>query len=308
MNTGMGDEGSNPTIVIKGLFPLPQFIRFIRERCSPRSFEDPALVAEWREARAVALQVMDEEAGVADSIGVRELSEEMKPLAEEVLRQPSMQRVASLVPRRWCMVEIDRLVVFQESINLRHVEKIQTSLVSDPSAQDVIDLVSCRGTHSHPTVRCTQSDGGYMFTSASNDLRFLDVVTLEPDAIQNFSPVGAASHAIVMYVGFSDNVISATRSGSRIILTNGSHRVYALRELGFCYVPCLLMDASEADVSDFLLPAAVKQDRQFYLDSPRPPLFKDYVDDRLARVVPVIRKTSVLKAKLDLQKSSVPSL
>ncbi len=308
MNTYIDEDSSNPTIVMKGLFPLPKFIRFIKERCPPRSFDDPALVAEWREARAVALKVMDDEAGLADSIGVRELSEEMKPLAEQVLRQPSMHRMVSIVPRRWCMVEIDRLVVFQESIDLRHVEQIKASLPSDPSAQDVIDLVSCSGARSHPAVRCTQSDGGYMFTSPSTDLRFLDVVTVEPDAIQNFNPIGSASHAIVMYVGYSDNVITATRSGNRIILTNGSHRVYALRELGFRYVPCLLIDASDADVSDFLLPAAVKQDRQFYLDAPRPPLFKDYADRRLTRIVPVVRKTSVLKAKLDLQKSSVPAL
>lgn len=308
MNTTIDEDASNPTLVIKGLFPLPKFIRFIRERCPPRSFDDPALVAEWREARAVALNIMKEEAGIADSISVRELSQEMKPLAEQVLQQPSMHRMISLVPRRWCMVEIDRLVVFQESINLHHVEQIKASLASTPSAQDIIDLVSCSGAHAHPPVRCTQSDGGYIFTSASNDLRFLDVVTVEPDAIQNFNPVGSASHAIVMYVGFSDNVISATRSGNRIILINGSHRVYALRELGFRYVPCLLIDASEADVSDFLLPAAVKQDRAFYLDAPRPPLFKDYADPRLTRIVPVIRKTSVLKAKLDLQKSSVPTL
>ena len=308
MDTNIDEDGSNPTAVLKGLFPLPKFIRFIKERCPPRSFDDPSLVAEWKEARAVALNVIKEEAGDVDSIGVRELSEEMKPLAEQVLQQPSMHRMISLVPRRWCMVEIDRLVVFQESVNLRHVEQIKASLSPDPSAQEIIDLVACSGVHSHPAVRCTQADGGYMFTSASNDLRFLDVVTVEPDAIQNFTPIGSASHAIVMYVGFSDNVISATRSGNRIILTNGSHRVYALRELGFRYVPCLLTDVSDGDVSEFLLPAAVKQDRQFYLDAPRPPLFKDYLDARLTRVVPVIRKISVLKAKLDLQKSSVPAL
>lgn len=302
------DDGTNPTRLIKGLFPLPKFIRYIKERCPSRRFDDPALVAEWREARAIALKVIKDEAGVADSIGVRELSEEMKPLAERILQQPSMHRLVSLVSRRWCLVEIDRLVVFQEAIDLHHVDQIKASLSPSPGAQELIDLVSCSGVHAHPPVRCTPSDGGYMFSSASNDLRFLDVVTVEPDAIQDFTPVGAARHAIVMYVGFSDNVISATRSGDRILLTNGSHRVYALRELGFQYVPCLLTDASDGDVSEFLLPAAVKQDRQFYLAAPRPPLFKDYFDLRLTRTVPVIRKTSVLKAKLDLQKSSVPTV
>jgi hypothetical protein len=157
-------------------------------------------------------------------------------------------------------------------------------------------------------VRSSQSDSGYVFSSQSNDLRFLDVVTVEPAAIQNYDPFGAASHAIVIYVGFSDNVISATRTGKRIVLTNGSHRVYALRELAFSHVPCLLTDASDGDASDFLLPVDVKQDRHFYLHAPRPPLFKDYFDSRLTRAVPVVRKNFILQAKLDLQRTTVPAL
>lgn len=302
-----GDDGTNSTLLIKGFFPLQQFIRYIKERCPPRCFDDPELVAEWQAAREMTLTLINDETGLADNIDVRKLPEEMKPLAEKVLQQPSMHRVVSLVPRQWCLVEIDRLVVFQEAIDLHHVNQIKASLPPVPGARELIELVSCSGAGAPPQVRCTPSDGGYMFSSASNDLRFLDVVTVEPEAIQDFTPVGAASHAIVVYVGFSDNVVSATRSGDRIILTNGSHRVYALRELGFRYVPCLLTDASDGNLSEFLLPAAVKQERQFYLAAPRPPLFKDYFDARLTRQVPVIRKTSVLKAKLDLQKSSVPT-
>ncbi len=306
MSTQMDHDGLDPTLVLRGLFPLPKFIRFVRERCRPRSFDEAALMDEWREAKAVALRLTDDEAGSADDIDVCPLSDEMKPLAEQTLRRPSMQRLTSLVPRSWCMVEIDRLIIFQESLNLRHVDQLRASLAPVPSTQDVIDLVACIGSRSHPAVRFSQSDSGYTFLSESNDLRFLDVVTVEPSAIQNYDPFGSALHAIVIYLGFSDNAISATRVGNRIILTNGSHRVYLLRELGFRYVPCLLTDATDGDASDFLLPADVKQDRQFYLHAPRPPLFKDYLNPRLTRVVPVVRKNYVLQAKLDLQRTTVP--
>ncbi len=301
-------NGFDPILVTRGLFSLPKFIRFVRERCPPRSFDEAALMSEWQEARAAALRIIDDEAGIAESIDVRPLSEEMKPLAEQVLCQPSMRRLGSLVPRSWCMVEIDRLIVFQDSINLRHVEQLKASMASVPSAQDVIDLASRSGGRSHPAVRFSQSDSGYTFSSESSDLRFLDVATVEPADIQNYDPFGSASHAVVIYLGFSDNVISATRSGKRIILTNGSHRVYVLRELGFRYVPCLLTDASDEDASDLLLPAEIKEDRHFYLQAPRPPLFKDYVDPRLTQVVPVARKNYVLKVKLELQKTTVPAL
>lgn len=308
MSTEINNDGFDPTLLLKGIFPLPRLIRFVRERCVPRSLDEAALVEEWREARAVALRLTADEAGSADDIGVQPLPEDMKPLAEQVLRQPSTHRFTSLLPRSWCMVEIDRMVVFQESLNLRHIDQLKASLPPTPSAQDVMDLASCTGARTHPLVRFSQSDGDYTFASESNDLRFLDVTTVEPAAIANYEPFGSASHALVIYLGFSDNVISGTRLGKRIILTNGSHRAYLLRELGFRYVPCLLTDASDGDMSDVLLPAAVKQDRPRYLQAPRPPLFKDYADSRLTRIVPVVRKNYVLRAKLDLQRTTVPAM
>ena len=308
MSADSSSDGIDPTVILRGLLPLPRLIRFVRERCPPGSLDEAVLMDEWRQARAVALRLIDEEAGHAEDVGVQALPEEMKPLAEQVLRQPSMHRLATLVPRSWCMVEIDRLVVFQDSINLRHADQLKASMGATPDAQQLMDLASCNGTHAHPTVRFTRSDGEYTFAAESNDLRFLDVTTVDPVAIADYEPFGAASHAIVIYLGFSDNVISATRFGKRIILTNGSHRAYALRALGFRYVPCLLTDASDEATSDLLLPAAIKQDRQLYLHAPRPPLFKDYIDPRLTRIVPVVRKHYALRAKLDLQRITVPAL
>ncbi len=308
MSTEIDNEATDPTRVLRGLFPLPRLIRFARERCAPRSFDEAALAQEWRESRRAALGLGDEEAGLADAVGVRPLPDDMQPLAGQALRQPSMHRLTSLVPRSWCMVEIDRLVVFQESLNLRHLDRLRACLAPAPSPGEVMDFVSSKGASAHPAVRQCQSETGYTFASESNDLRFLDVATIDPAHIGHYDPFGSASHAIVIYLGFSDNVVSATRIGKRIVLTNGSHRAYVLRERGFRYVPCLLTDASDPDLSEILLPADVKQDRSFYLHAPRPPLFKDYADPRLTLTLPVVRKHYVLSAKLDLQRTTVPAL
>lgn len=308
MPTEIKDDGLDPTLLLKGLFPLPKFIRFVRERCPPGSFDEAVLVEEWRNARDVVRGLHRDEADEADAITVRPLPEDMLPLAEQALRQPSMHRMTSVVPRNWQMVEIDRLAVFQECINLRHIDQLAAATADSPDAEEIMELVARSGRHAHPDVRFTQSDGSYTFASASNDLRFLDVATIDPGTIAGYEPFGAASHAIVIYLGFSDNLISATRIGNRMILTNGSHRLYLLRRLGFRHAPCLVTDASDSDLSDVLLPAAIKQDRQFYLGAARPPLFKDYLDPRLTCTVPVTRKHYALRAKLDLQRITVPSL
>lgn len=308
MSDQISDDGLDSTLLLKGLFPLPKFIRFVRERCPPGSFDEAMLVEQWRNARALVRRLHRDEAVDADSMDVLALPEEMRPLAEQALRQPSMHRMTSVVLRSWQMVEIDRLVVFQECINLRHIDQLAAVTSASPDAREIMELVARSGRHAHPDVRFTQSDGSYTFASASNDLRFLDVTTIDPRAIAGYEPFGAASHAVVIYLGFSDNMISATRIGRRLILTNGSHRLFLLRRLGFRHVPCLVTDASDSDLSDVLLPAAVKQDRPLYLGASRPPMFKDYLDPCLTCTVPVVRKHYALRAKLDLQRITVPSL
>ncbi|MCW2065531.1 UNVERIFIED_ORG: hypothetical protein M2420_000869 [Stenotrophomonas maltophilia] len=308
MNIEITDDGLDPTLLLKGLFPLPKFVRFARERCPPGSFDEAALVADWKTARVEVLRLRQEEANDADAIAVHALPEDLMPLADQAMRQPSLHRMTSVLPRTWQMVDIDRLVIFQECINLRHIDQLAATMPASPAAHDVMQLVARCGEHAHPQVRFTQSDGSYTFASTSNDLRFLDVATINPASITGYEPFGVASHAVVIYLGFSDNLISATRFGSRVILTNGSHRLYLLRKLGFRYAPCLVTDASDSDLSEVLLPAPIKQDRAFYLSSPRPPLFRDYVDPRLTCVVPVTRKHYALRAKLDLQRITFPAL
>ena len=308
MSTQINQDDLDPTLLLKGLFPLPKFIRFVRERCPLGSFDEALLVEEWRAARELVRRLQQDEADHPDDMEVLPLPEEMLPLAEQPLRQPSMHRMTSVEPRSWQMVEIDRLVVFQECINLRHIDQLAAATTTSLDAREIMELVARSGRHAHPDVRFTQSEGCFTFASASNDLRFLDVATIDPRTIADYEPFGAASHALVIYLGFSDNLVSATRIGRRIVLTNGSHRLYLLRKLGFRHAPCLVTDASDSDFSDVLLPAAVKQDRQFYLGASRPPMFKDYLDPRLTRTVAVTRKHYALRAKLDLQRITIPSL
>ncbi|WDM69428.1 MULTISPECIES: hypothetical protein [Xanthomonas] len=302
------DEAFDQTLLLRGLFPLSRLIRFVRERCPAGQVDESVQLEQWRQAKAVALALASDEAGHADDIGVQALPDDLQALGAAALRQPSMHRITSLVPRSWCMVEVDRLVVFQESINLRYLHTLKERVASAPDERQIMELATCLGEQAHPEVRHSQADGDHAFASTSNDLRFLDVAVLDPSAIAQYTPFGTASHAVVIYLGFSDNVISATRVGRRLILTNGSHRAYLLRSLGFRYIPCLVTDASDSDTSEILLPAAVKQERDFYLRAARPPLFKDYSDPRLTQIVPTLRRNYVLRAKLDLKRTTVPAV
>ena len=310
MDIRIDDQPADDFIVLKGRPSLAKFIRYIRDNAIGGLWtNDGELAGEWREARTVIQQLEVSERGWADSPGIEPLPEGMTRLAEIGLQQPSVQRLKFFAPRRWCLVEIDKVVVFQRSINLRYVDEIKASLPAKPTHEDIIRTAVGNIDQRRPAVRAYKAtDTSYSFSSASNDLRFLDVVNLDPRSIHDYQPSGCASNALVIFVGFSDNLISAVRAGNRIILTNGSHRAFALRDLGIKHVPCLLAEATREEEFDIVLPGDVKEDREQYLRTPRPPVFKDYFDDRIRKIVPVARVNRVLEAQLNLEKSSIPAL
>lgn len=297
-------------ILLTGRPSLAKFVRYVRGRTVDglRTHEGD-IAATWWGGREIYRQLEMQERGWADNPSIQPLPAEMQELAELGLRQPSVRKLRHFAPRQWRLVEIDRLVVFQHTINLRFVEEIKAQLPMPLQPEDVMRLAVGNTQQSHPALRVAQSDGGdYTFSSASNDLRFLDVVNLDASSIRDYQPSGCASSALVIFVGFSDNLISAMQAGSRVFLQNGSHRVFALRELGVTHVPCLLSTAVREEEYELLLPGDVKQDREQFLKSPRPSVFKDYFDDRVRTIVPVMRMNHVLEAKLSLQKAGIPAM
>lgn len=310
MSARTDDSPVDQTILLTGRPPLAKFVRYIRGKTvNGLRAHEGELAAQWWRGREMYRRLETEERGWADNPSLGPLPEEMKELAELGLQQPSVRRLRHYAAREWCMVEIDRLVVFQHTINLRFVEEIKATLPTQLRPVDVMRLAIGNAEQRRPAVRTLQSaENTYAFASPSNDLRFLDVVTLDSSSIRDYQPSGSVSHAIVIFVGFSDNLISAVHAGNRVFLQNGSHRVFALRDRGVTHVPCLLTRATREEEYEFILPADVKQDREQYLRSPRPSVFKDYFDDRVRTLVPVTRMNHVLEAKLNLEKAAIPAI
>lgn len=310
MNESTEASAVDNVIYLTGRPPLARFVRFMRAKSlDGLRLSEGELAEQWRQGREIYRQLEIDERNWADNIRVDPLPAEMRELAELGLQQPSIQRLKHFAPRQWGLVEVDRLVIFQPTINLRFVEEIKATIRGTLTPEEVMRVAVGNVQQRRPHVRALQSgDDTYSFASASNDLRFLDVVNLPPESITGFQPSGSASNAIVIFVGFSDNLISGVQAGGRIFLTNGSHRVYALRELGVTHVPCLLTMPSREEEYELVLPSDVKQDREQYVRHPRPSVFKDYFDSRIFRTFQVMRMNHVLEAKLNLNKTGVPAM
>lgn len=116
-------------IFLLGRPPIQEFAYFIRTMARDGHLIDQAaLMQEWRAANARIQGLEQDEAGYADHPPIAPLPPALQPFAARVLAEPAFQKSFCYVPCDFGMVELDRLVVWQKSINLGFVSTLTQSL------------------------------------------------------------------------------------------------------------------------------------------------------------------------------------
>ncbi len=295
-------------VFLIGRPPLEEYLGFLTIQAAEGQKADTRILAdEWRAANNHISELEVREAGWADYPQIAPLPPALEPLRTQVLADQMFQRSFSLVPSNIGVVELDRLVVFQKSINLTHVHRIQETLSAPPSKEEIF-RICLPFDHPQPAVRGARiTNNSYVFVSPSNDLRFLETILLEPSQITNYSPQGPMAGAVGLIVGFGANYLQAIYAENRLILGNGSHRAYALRELGITHVPCVIQHVSRRE--ELILTGApdVQQNPNLYLRSPRPPLLKDYFNPKLRKLVAVPQRQRQVKITFGIEQVDIPA-
>jgi hypothetical protein len=89
--------------------------------------------------------------------------------------------------------------------------------------------------------------------------------------------------------------------GKRLLLNNGYHRACALRSLGITHAPCVIQTATRSDEVSIAVKSAVAEDPEFYFESARPPLLKDFFDPRIRKVLPTRRRVRQIEVHFDIK-------
>src|SRR5262249_25056630 len=114
---------------------------------------------------------------------------------------------------------------------------------------------------------------------------------------------------IGIYVGLGVNFLSGFRTkGGRVVLSNGSHRAFALRASGITHAPFLVADITRDEEFDLVTPPELKQRPDQYLKDARPPLLKDYFTPALYKVIRASRRHQLLQIQITLQESEIGAL
>ena len=285
---------------------LKQFLRFVKDRAiDPEGSGD--LTEEWKAASRVMRKLEKEEAGIANNPSIEPVSPDNELLLE-FLRTPLVRNGFNTVPTEVAYVNLNELVVYQHHIDLTFVRRLEQKLKPSPTEEETFRFCLPNEPGQPPAKWSRLHRDTYVFVSPSNDLRFLGVMPLEGKYIRGYPHPGNLVGVVGLAVGFGSNFLNAICAEGRLILNNGSHRAYALREMGITRVPCIVQHVSCREELNVLACTAVTDAPNFFLKQPRPMMLKDYFDPRLRKILPVHKRTRQVTLKFEIDDGFVPSL
>jgi hypothetical protein len=294
-------------VVLMGQPPVQEFIRTLKTRAiDGESLDESVAAEEWRRAHDHYRALQVKEAGAADNPALGDLPDGIAAQADSVLQSPEIRRGYALLPFRWAMVEIERLIAFQRLIDLHFVEALQRSVSKQPTDEQLLTLALGDGSAAMSAPILKQSEQLYSFTSPASGLRPIGTVLLDPARVRGTHPVGRIWAVVATFVGFPLNLISAVHIHNRLLLFNGYHRAYALRTLGVTHVPCLVRFASREEDLDLIAATDIRQNSQLYFKASRPPILRDFFDPPLRKIIRVPRTHHTLHVQVTAQQSRTP--
>ncbi len=269
---------------------------------------DGVLADEWEAARQLVLELERTEAGFADRAATVPLGPEYEPQLLALLGDPLIRHGFNTVPTDIALVEMDHLVVYQQHIDVTYARQVATRLGPAPSREDIFRLCLPYD-HPRPPGKWSRvRKNTYTFVSPSNDLRCLGVLPLEPQQLTHIPPPGTLLGVVGVAVGFGSNFLNAFRVEGRIILNNGSHRAYALRQLGVTHVPCIVQHVPTRAALEIVAPGEVAGAPDAFLRHPRPPLLKDYFTPGLFSVRPVHPRHHQVTIRFEVEETFLPAV
>src|SRR5258706_520228 len=143
--------------------------------------------------------------------------------------------------------------------------------------------------------------------STSTDFRFLEAQIIQPQKVPSWDSTGRPMAILGIAIGYGSNFLNVLHVENRLVLANGSHRAYALRDLGITEIPCLVQRVTRRDELELVASGDLASTPDRYLKSTRPPMLRDYFDPALRKIVPVYRKNRVTRIQFGVEQTDMPA-
>ncbi len=279
-----GTKRISETAWLLGQPSLGSYLHFVREQTiGGRNLKRSDLVDGWRKANDYYYELEQDEAGIADTVDIRDIAPAARHVVDEITSSARFQRAFDAVPTHLAMVELDRMIVSQQHIDITHSARQQARLGT--GADEATLLRFCQGLDREDAPVKVQRIGRsrFMFSSESSDFRFHEAMVLQPDVLQGISALRDGSTVLGLQVGYSSNFLNVIRSENRVALFNGHHRAYMLRALGYTHAPCVVQTVTRRDELNLIASGDLVESPAHYFKAARPPLLKDFFDSRIRK-------------------------
>ncbi|MFI5233311.1 MAG: hypothetical protein ACHQSE_12455 [Gemmatimonadales bacterium] len=305
-------DAAAPTSTDENLYligrpPLKGYMRFV----SSHAVEPPpdeVLSRRWHAARDVVARLEQDEAGIANDPPIAKLGPEYRQLLTAFVRDPLVKNGFNTVPTQVAMIDLDRLVVYQERVDITFARELERRLGPAP-ADDLVFRTCLPFDHPLPPAKWARMHGDkFVFLSPSNDLRYLESMRLEPRDVTGYAASGSLVGVVGVGVGFGSNFMNAIYAENRLILNNGSHRAYVLRRMGIRHVPCIIQHCANREELSLVACSQVRRDLPLYLNHARPPMLRDYLDPRLHDVITVRRRMRQVTVSFHVDEDFIPAM
>lgn len=213
-----------------------ELLQYVRTQSSDTDANRQAEIMEaWAGLQERVAHLLQTEAEVADTIKLTAIPQEYRTTLEGFAADPLFQKSFSTLPTAFGLVEIDKLVAAQRTVNLEYVDRLVASLPPEPSMGDLLEVCVSPKRKMDP-IQHLEIIGQpvHVFSSPNSDIRFLGAFVKPLDAEDLGYAVmgGIPAAAVIAFVGYGAAPVNVLQVGRRVVLNNGFHRVYALRSRG----------------------------------------------------------------------------
>ncbi len=306
---GSALAASETELWLRGQPPLHHYLDYVMENAITETPLDRAhLIKKWGVANDRYAELETTENGFPDKIQVSRCPSSLVTKISAIENTAPFKRTFNSVPTRFAMVELDRLIVTQPHINLKQVIRLKAQLCPNPSPDDLFDFCFPLSSQLAPVKVRKIGAQRYQFWSPSSDFRFQEATLLPADQHSTQKALGAIGAILGIAVGFGPNFLSAIQHENRLVLDNGHHRAYALRDLGLTHAPCIIETVTRVDELAVVASQEVADNPAFYFKAARPPVLKDFFDPEIYEPVRIHRTSRIVEVSFEVKSFDVADL
>jgi hypothetical protein len=299
------EPAREPWVFLLGRPPMAEYLSFLVQASPGQNVDLAAAVARWRKAADVIDGLAASEVGIADNKQPADLPLGLHAKAQQYVEDPTASAAYALVPAKIGLIDLQHVVVYQRQINLAYADQLQKAIGDwGPDDERLLDFCLATDQPPPPIKRYQASDNTFVFQSESTDARFLGSALLDASQVTGHTPPGRAQSAVVLYIGYGMNALTVMSANRRLILSNGSHRAYALMAASITRVPALIQQVTREE--ELQVAPKVLQDKQLYLQNPRPPMLKDYFREPLHEVIHAARRNRQIRVQYVQEQMDTP--